>query len=223
MEETKRILLPGDLVAEGPKRLDGCFVEKGNTYAAVVGILSGERVIPLKGFYIPRYDDYVIGIVKNVRFSGYEVEINSPYYGTLSSREMREEFKVGDVISAKIMSVNEVNDTELVEPRRLYGGEILEIEHVKVPRVIGKNASMLAMISEFTRAEVLIGKNGRIYLNGGDIALASLAIIKICREAHTSGLTERVKEFLEKETGTKMGAPAREREEGEAPENREVG
>lgn len=223
----KRILLPGDLVDEAPKRLDGCFVEKGRTFAAVVSMQVGEHVIPLKGFYIPRYGDYVIGIVKEVRFSGYETEINSPYDGQMNSRELREEFSVGDVVSAKIYSVNEVNEAELVEPRRLWGGEILEIEHVKVPRVIGRNGSMLAMLKEYTKTDVLVGKNGRVYLNGGDTALATLAILKICREAHTSGLTERIKEFLEKEArkevpGKESGKEAPEGESGNEKSEKEL-
>lgn len=213
-EESKAILLPGDLVSDSSKRLDGCFVEKGSTFASVVSMKVGDRVIPLKGFYIPRFGDYVVGIVKEVRFSGYEAEINSPYYGNLSARELREDYRIGDVFSAKIASVNEVNDAELVEARRLWGGEILEIEHVKVPRVIGRNASMLNMIKEYTRTDILVGKNGRIYMKGGDTALASLTMLKICREAHTSGLTERVKEFLEKESGKNGIAKEKEQEVG---------
>ncbi len=202
VEETRRILLPGDLVSSTPKRLEGCFVEKGNTFASVVSIQVGERVIPLKGFYVPHYGDYVIGIVKDVRFNGYEVEINSPYDGQLSSRDLREEYKIGDVVSAKIASVNEVNEAELVDSRRLWGGELMDVEHVKVPRVIGRNASMLSMLKEYTKTDILVGKNGRIYLRGGDAALASLAILKICREAHTSGLTDRIKAFLVEQAKT---------------------
>jgi exosome complex component RRP4 len=198
-EGVKKIVLPGEKVFDSPKRTEGTFVEGGKTFASTVSVLSGEHLIPLKGHYVPKVSDYVIGVVEQERFNGYEVQINSPYYGELSSRESREEFKVGDVISAKIVAVNEVNEAILVEPRRFWGGEILEIEHVKVPRVIGKNASMLQLLKQYTKTEVFVGRNGRIYLRGGDTALASLAILKICREAHTSGLTDRMKEFLEKE------------------------
>jgi exosome complex component RRP4 len=220
MNEEKRIVLPGDLVAQGAQRLDGCFVEKGNTYAAIVGMQTGDKIVPLKGFYTPRHGDFVIGIVKEVRFSGYEVEINSPYYGNMSSKELRDEYRVGEVVSAKIFSVNEVNDAELVDPRRMTGGEIMEVEHVKIPRVIGKNASMLGMIADYTRSDIQVGKNGRIYLRDGDTALASLAILKICREAHTSGLTERVKEMLEKQA---KQPPKQRAPEGEAQADPEAG
>ncbi|MBI5229604.1 RNA-binding protein [Candidatus Micrarchaeota archaeon] len=201
-DSEKRIVLPGETVSDSPYRSEGTFVENGKTYASIVSLMYEGKVIPLKGYYIPKYSDYAIGIVVEERFNGYVVDLNSPYAGQLSSRESREQFKIGDVISAKIISVNEVKEAVLVEPRRFWGGEIIEIEYVKVPRVIGKNASMLQLLKQYTKTDIFVGKNGRIYLKGGDTALTSLVILKICREAHTSGLTDRVKEFLEKETKT---------------------
>jgi len=195
----KKIVLPGDVVADKPLRLEGCFVENGKTYAAVVSILQDDRVIPLKGRYVPNYGDYVVGIVAEERFTGYAVEINSPYQGQLSNRDTREEFRVGDVILVKVMAVDEVNNAIVVEPRRLSGGEIIEVESVKVPRIIGRSGSMLATLQQYTGTDIIVGKNGRIYLKGGNTALATLAILKICREAHTSGLTDRITAFLQNE------------------------
>jgi len=196
----KKIVLPGDLVADKPVKLEGCFVENGKTYAAVVSVTQEDRTIPLKGRYLPNYGDYVVGIIKDERFSGYSVEINSPYEGQLSNRDTREEFRVGDVVLVKIMAVDEVNSAIVVEPRRLTGGEIIEIESVKVPRIIGRSGSMLAILRQYTETDVIVGKNGRIYLKGGNTVLATLAILKICREAHTSGLTDRMTAFLQNES-----------------------
>ncbi|MEW5955502.1 MAG: KH domain-containing protein [Candidatus Micrarchaeota archaeon] len=196
----KKVILPGEQVADKPLRLDGCFVENGKTYAAVVSILQEDRTIPLKGRYLPNYGDYVVGIVTEERFSGYSVELNSPYEGQLSNRDTREEFRVGDVILVKVMAVDEVNNAIVVEPRRLTGGEIIEVESVKVPRVIGRSGSMLATVRQYTGTDVIVGKNGRVYLKGGNTALATLAILKICREAHTSGLTDRITAFLQNES-----------------------
>lgn len=198
MNLDKRIVLPGEMVFDSPKRLDGTFVEGGKTFASLVSIRVEDRVVPLKGFYLPQMGDYVIGVLAEKTFNGFIVDINSPYFGELSERELREG-RIGDVVSAKIALTNEVNEAVLVDARRLWGGEILEIEHVKVPRVIGKNASMLQMLKNGCGCDIFVGKNGRIYLKNGDTALAGMAILKICREAHTSGLTDRIAEFLAKE------------------------
>lgn len=193
----KKIIVPGEKVADSAKRLDGCFSDNGGTYASLVSILQDDKVVPLKGKYLPVPGDYVVGIVSEERFSGFTIDINSPYEGQISSRELRDPLKVEDVVFVKIAFADEVNSAVLTDLRRLYGGEILEIEPVKVPRVIGKNMSMVSMIRDYTGTDIFVGRNGRLYLKGKDTVLAIEAILKICREAHTSGLTERVKQFLE--------------------------
>ena len=200
MEENaneKGIVVPGEKVYDQPYRQEGTYVENGATYASVISLAQRDKVVPMKGRYLPTSGDMVVGIISEERFNGYTVDLNSPYDGNMSSRDLRDDYKVGDVIFVKILTVDEVHNSVLVDPRRLYGGEILEIEPVKIPRVIGRNASMLNMIREQTGVDIFVGKNGRIYLKGQNTAVAIEAILKIAREAHTSGLTDRVKEFLE--------------------------
>ncbi len=192
----KDFIVPGTRVADTPQPMPGTFIENGATYCSTFGLFREGRVIPLKGTYVPVPGDYVIGVVKEERFSGYLVDLHSPYDGSFSTREIREEFKVGDVISAQIVDVNEVHDATLAEPRKFNGGDVLEISHVKVPRNIGRNGSMLELIKRHTGTELFVGKNGRIYLRGGNIALATLAILNIDRESHKSGLTDRISAFL---------------------------
>ncbi len=199
----QKIISPGEQLFEKPLDLEGTFVDDGRTYASVMGLVRDDRFVPLKGHYLPVPGDYVVGIVIVEKFSGYIVELHSPYEGNFSNRETREAFAVGDVISAKVAEVNEVHAATLVEPRKFSGGTILEVDYVKVPRIIGKNGSMLAMIRDFTGCDLFIGKNGRIYLRGGNTTLASMAIMKIDAEAHTPGLTDRMREFLEAATGKK--------------------
>ncbi|MBI3587903.1 hypothetical protein HY995_04155 [Candidatus Micrarchaeota archaeon] len=198
--EPGRIVLPGEMVADRPTDMEGCFVAAGRTYVGVISLLREGKVIPLKGHYLPTPGDYVVGIVTEERFSGYNIDLHSAYEGTFSTRDVREEFKVGEVISAKILDVNEVNEATLGEPRKFSGGQLLEVDFVKVPRIIGRGGSMLEMIRSYTGTDLFIGKNGRIYMRGGNTALATLAILKIDREAHVQGLTDRLKEFLEVES-----------------------
>ncbi|MFH1779680.1 MAG: RNA-binding protein [Candidatus Micrarchaeota archaeon] len=196
----KELFFPGDLVSDKPLSGEGLFVEDGKTFALTILLHNDGRTVPLKGYYVPERGDYVIGVVTDERFSGYTIDLNSPYAGTVSSRDLRAEFQVGDVISAKVYSVNEVHEALLSEPRLFEGGEVIEVEAVKVPRVIGKHASMLQILKDYTKAEIFVGKNGRIYLRGGNSLLASLAINKISREAHSSGLTDRIMNFLQNES-----------------------
>ncbi|MFA6036146.1 MAG: KH domain-containing protein, partial [Candidatus Micrarchaeia archaeon] len=109
------------------------------------------------------------------------------------------EFKLGDVVGAEVGNIDEARNIDLMDPRRLSGGEILEISAMKVPRVIGKKNSMINTVIELTKSEIMVGRNGRIWIRGGNSAAAAAAILMIEREAHTSGLTDRVTEFLKKE------------------------
>ncbi len=55
------------------------------------------------------------------------------------------------------------------------------------------------MIKEQTQARIVVGQNGRIWIVGkevGDEIKVIRAIRKIEREAHTTGLTDRVRELF---------------------------
>ncbi|MEM4254870.1 MAG: exosome complex protein Rrp4 [Candidatus Norongarragalinales archaeon] len=194
----KNLVVPGEIVSENAYRGEGVFVENGKTFSAVMGVVESERLIPLKGPYFPKRGDYVIGIVKEEGFYGWMADLHSPFEGKISARETREKFRIGDVVSAKIFDVDEVGEALLSEARRLWGGEVLEVEPTKIPRVIGKNGSMISLIKQHSNCDAFVGQNGRIYLKGGNTALAVMAILKICREAHVSGLTDRISAFLAK-------------------------
>ena len=82
----KQLVLPGALAATTPKRMDGCYIDGGKTYVSVLSLRSGDKIIPLKGHYLPRIGDYIIGIISEERFSGYEVDINAPFPSSISAR-----------------------------------------------------------------------------------------------------------------------------------------
>ncbi len=190
------IIVPGEKVSDSVNFSSGTYVDGGSTYASVVSLFRDGKSIALKGYYLPTAGDFVIGVVTEERFSGFVIDIHCPYPATLSNRESREQFSVGDVVSVQIASVNEVHEAELVEPRKLTGGKLVDLSFVKVPRIIGRNGSMLELIKNSTGTDVLVGKNGRIYLSSGNTNLATLALMKIDSESHKSGLTDRISEFL---------------------------
>ncbi|MEM3400140.1 MAG: exosome complex protein Rrp4 [Candidatus Micrarchaeia archaeon] len=193
-----RFVVPGELVFEEERLTPNTYKRNGKTYASIVGIFDGAKVVPLSGPYVPSIGDYVVGIIEDVKFVGYDVNINSPYTGFLHSKESSQEFELGMIIGAKVLSVDEVKSAILGSPSLLRGGSIIEISSAKIPRVIGKKNSMINMIRDMTGCDIVVGRNGRVWIKGEKSGLATLAILKIEREAHTSGLTDRVRRLLER-------------------------
>jgi len=191
----KEIVVPGDKV-DG-KVESYVFREGNNAYSMVLGVMDKkegyDRIVPLNGKYFPQVEDYVVGIVTDVKRGGYVLDINSPYDAFLASRRR---YDSGAVIFAKVGDVSEVRSVSLTMDKQLYDGELMEIMAVKVPRVIGKKNSMVMLITEKTKTDIYVGRNGRIWLKGGDIEKAKRAVLKIEMEAHTDGLTDRITEFL---------------------------
>lgn len=196
-----RVVVPGEVLADSPRKINFAYTENGRTYSSILGLFDevGFRLIPLEGAYVPSQFDVVIGIVEEIKFAGYTVDINSPYKGFLPAKDSRYEYELGDIISAKVRQVDEVKNINLENARKLVGGEIVEINPAKVPRVIGKKNSMLNLLKEATRSEIIVGNNGRIWIKGGNSALAARAVLKIEKEAHTTGLTERISALLMEE------------------------
>ena len=194
-----RFVLPGELLAEAAHMdVENAYVEDGKTYSNIFGIYYEEKkkVQQMEGPFMPHKGDEIIGVVTDVRHNNCIIDINSPYRGTLFVRGRGSDLQSGQVVLAKVSFVDEIRNVELEDAKVLNGGEIIEIPASKVPRVLGKAASMLSMIKEMTHCEIIVGVNGRIWINGGDSSLAVYAILKIEREAHISGLTDRIKQFL---------------------------
>ncbi|MFH1391644.1 MAG: exosome complex protein Rrp4 [Candidatus Diapherotrites archaeon] len=197
----KRIVIPGELVTEERKKLGShVFVREGKIYSDAIGLVNDESdfasVVPLEGKYLPQVGDVVIGVISAEKFSVYMVDINSFYPSVISKRDLREILKPGSVVSAKIMKVNELNEVDLANPRIFFGGEIIQISPVKVPRIIGREGSMLNILKDGTKTSIIVGRNGRIWAKGGDIELLKKAVKKIEDEAHLSNLTNKMQDFL---------------------------
>ncbi|MCC7552393.1 RNA-binding protein [Candidatus Micrarchaeota archaeon] len=191
------IIMPGTQIADKPLRLSYGHVENEKTYSTVLGLKREDKLIPLKGIYEPRFGDYIIGVVSEVKFSGYDIEMKTPYPAFVPDRMLREKLDHGEVIFAKVMNVNEIGELDLGQVKVLKKGRIIEVPAVKIPRVIGRDNSMITLIRESTDCSIFVGKNGFVWISEkGNSALAISAIRKIVREAHTSGLTDKMQEYL---------------------------
>ncbi|MCI2412365.1 exosome complex RNA-binding protein Rrp4 [Cuniculiplasma divulgatum] len=184
-------------------------------------IQKGEEyidIVPFNGSYFPRRGDKVIGKIMEVGPSMWTVDIKSPYMTMLHmndtpwrtiSGDLKKFLTTGDYVYAKVMNVNEIKESwiTLKEPgiglRKLEGGHIMAIPAPKVPRIIGKNGSMVNMVKDATFTRIVIGQNGLIWIDGlpENVIVASEAIALIESEAHATGLTDRITEFLKSKKG----------------------
>ncbi len=211
----KDLVVPGEILAEDDYYAGrGTFQENGKVCSNLLGLVSLRNkkisVIPLKSKYLPKKGDVVIGKIDDVRFSMWGVDINSPYPGILPASEvfgrdkkdLSRVFDIGDVLFLRIVDVDEVKKVKLGLKGRgmgkFKGGIIVDIAPTKVPRLIGKKGSMINMIKDKTGCKIVVGQYGLVWVKGKQemeqIVKDTIKLIE--KEAHTSGLTDRIKNRL---------------------------
>lgn len=225
--KNKEVVVPGEILAKGMDYLpgQGTYREGDNIYASILGLANVDgraiKLIPLSGKYLPKRGDTVIGKVEDVTMSGWRVGLNCAYSAMLPLKDATSEYimkgadltkyyDIGEFIVSKITNVTsqKLVDLSMRGPglRKLSGGRMLEVNTHKVPRIIGKQGSMVSMIKQATDCKIIVGQNGLVWILGdpeGEL-LAVKTIKKIEEESHTSGLTDKIKEHLEKETGKQI-------------------
>ncbi len=194
-----RLVVPGDQLEDKPANIEHAIIEHDRTYSTVLGNYDDEKkkLIPLEGLWYPIHGDVVIGIIEEEKLNSYSVSLNAPYKGIIVAKYMETQVQTGDVVEAFVKELDKTGTVVLMRAKKLFGGKIMNIKPSKVPRVIGKQDTMLKQLSDGTKAMIKVGRNGMVWMKGGDIALATAAIMRIQEEAHTQGLTERIKEMLE--------------------------
>ena len=215
------IVVPGEIIAEGLDYVPstGTFREENKVISSLLGMINIDgrvlKVIPLSGRYLPRVGDVIIGKIIDVMISGWRVDTNSAYSAVLSLKEgttsfvqrgsdLTKYYDIGDYIVAKIINVTsqKLVDLTMKGPglKKLKGGTIIKVNHTKVPRIIGKNGSMINLIKELTNCKIIVGQNGIVWIQGQpeEEVIVINAIRRIEKEAHLPGLTEKIKEFIEK-------------------------
>lgn len=222
MTETKNnreVVIPGEVIASGEDYLPGEWTEKkGNDIVAIRFGLAEEsnklvKVIPLSGVYQPRRGNVVIGKVEMLTMNGWVIDIGVADNGFLPLMEvprfvnkdaMDEVMDIGDMVVAKIWNMNK-RGIDLSIKSRGYGrideGIIVKINSNKIPRVIGKEGSMISLIKSKTGCEITAGQNGLVWIQGKSVEdelFAKKAIEFIEQNSFMSGLTEEVEKWLEK-------------------------
>ncbi len=218
--EQQDIVVPGQLLAEGDYRHgDGAYKEQERVFAAVIGLakMKGKTiyVVPLQGQYLPKVRDIIIGTIVEVTLNGWLVDINSAYPAmlpvmqALSRRDaahakdnLRRWYDLGQTVVAEIIAMDRTRDP-LVTTRgrglgKIRGGVLIKIIPTRVPRLIGRKGSMINMLKSELQTDIVVGQNGIVWLKGNpervNVAIEAIRLIE--REAHTSGLTDRIREFV---------------------------
>ncbi len=214
---SRRMVIPGELVAEGEYKLgDGVYREGDSVYSALLGLLDEARghirVIPFTGKYTPKVGDFVIGKVEDSQFSFWRVDINSAYSGILNASDHPRDvdphetslhtiLAPGELVYAMVREVSPSKKVFITLEERgarvLKKGRIIGIIPAKIPRVIGKKGSMLSVLNE-TGCKILVGQNGRIWADGqpARVDLLERAIKQIGEEAHKGGLTDTIRNMI---------------------------
>ncbi len=217
----RSVVTPGETIVTGLDFLpgDGTYRDGENINSAYLGLSEVRdrmvKVIPLSGSsYVPREGDRVIGVISEVRYSSWNVDIGGPYGATLLVKEAVERyvdlkkddltqfFDLRDAFICKVRAADP-NGGIMVSLRgpglkKLNEGRIIEVDPAKVPRIIGRNGSMVSLIKEGTDCQIFVGQNGRVWVSGPDKKAreAIKAIKKVEAESHVSGLTEEVRKML---------------------------
>ena len=217
-ESTSRwAVVPGEIIVSGEDYLpsEGTRREGENVVASRFGLaeVSGRvvKVISIFGAFIPRRNNVVIGTVSDITFSGWLINIDSAGSAFLpideaprfiNRNEMDQFLNIGDVVAAKIWSVK-LKGIDLVMKGKglgkLEGGFIFKIIPSRVPRIIGREGSMVNLIKEKTGCNITIGQNGWIWIKGPDTdseIKARNAIEFASSKVHVSGLTEKVEQWF---------------------------
>jgi len=221
--EKKQLVAPGEVLAEGSYFPGENTYREGNkVYASRIGLaeLVANKliVVPLKGCYIPRVDDFVIGRVVDIAMSGWTVDISSPYPALLplsetpasramaARKDLTRIFNVGDLVLAEVIAFDRTRDPLLTVRGRGLGkvssGLVVHISPAKIPRLIGRKGSMISLLKKATGSEIIVGQNGTVLVSGRqpkNEQIAAEAMYLIEREAHTRGLTDRVSELMSRE------------------------
>lgn len=224
-EENKRkIVIPGEAIVKGEDYLPGEGTEK--TDEGIIAIKFGlaeevnklVKVIPLSGVYIPRRGNVIIGQVEVITPNGWIIKISPSDGGFLSVAEvpryvnkndLEEIMEIGDMVVAKIYGMGRKSTDLSIRSRglgKINEGLIMEINSNKVPRIIGREGSMIKMIKDETGCNITVGQNGIIWIKGDTIEselLAKRAINFTAEKSYISGLTEEVEKWFKKEKGGK--------------------
>lgn len=233
----RKVVIPGEEIVSGEGYLPGENTEKrGNSIVSIRYGLAEEvnnlvKVIPLSGAYVPRRGNVVIGKVELLTGNGWVFDFGGADNGFLPLAEvpryvnqsaMDEVFRIGDMAVLKIWNIGGRGIDFSIKSRglgRIDEGMTFKINPNKVPRVIGKEGSMIKLIKDNTNCDITVGQNGYVWIVGDKIEdelFAKKAVEYVVENSFVEGLTDKVEGwFGEQGVTVKKSSPSEENENSE--------
>ncbi|MEK6885853.1 MAG: KH domain-containing protein, partial [Nanoarchaeota archaeon] len=117
----------------------------------------------------------------------------------------------GDLIVTQVFNVKRTAVDLTMKQRegglgKIRDGLIVKVNPHRVPRIIGKEGSMIKVIKDATKCSITVGQNGLIWIKGDSIEdriFAKKAIEFIVENTTTDGLTDKVESWLKENEGKK--------------------
>jgi exosome complex component RRP4 len=226
LKNERDFVVPGEKLVKSMEYLPGrnCYRDGEGLHAKKAGLVhvSGRviSVISLNGIYMPVKDDMIIGEVAEVQSNGWVINIGAPYQAYLplsgvrgfidpTKMDMSKIYEIGDLVYGKVKMVSSTWSIHISMfdrmCRKFSGGRMLTVNPAKVPRIIGKNGSMIDMIKRGTACRIVVGQNGIVWLEGETPERENFAleiISTIQEKSHIEGLTSEIEKILQ-ERGVK--------------------
>ncbi|VVC44915.1 Nucleic acid-binding, OB-fold,K Homology domain, type 1 [Cinara cedri] len=140
--------------------------------------------------YIPTKDDVVVGIVSSKTSEVYKVDIGAAELATLPNlaftnvtKKNRPDLKVGNVLAAKVKiatpymesSISCVEYANSLILGQLENGFVITVSVNYALKLKKSSSSLLFSLGQFVPYEIVVGANGKIWINSGSIR-ATIAI-----------------------------------------------
>lgn len=215
--KTRKIVVPGEVIVKGEDYLPGEGARRRNedVISSRFGLseVSGRvvKVISLFGAFIPRRGNVVVGRVTDITMRGWVIDIDCASSAFLpleefprfvNKNEMDQYLAIGDTIVAKIWSIGPRGVDLSMRTNGLgkfEGGFIFRVIPSRVPRIIGREGSMITLIKDKTDCNITVGQNGWIWIKGSSIdseLKAREALEFVASKVHIDGLTEKMEEWF---------------------------
>jgi exosome complex component RRP4 len=219
MTEKREVVIPGEIISTDENALPGDWtIKEGNNIIAIrLGLVDKSdrliKLIPLSGVYIPRGGNIVIGEVRDMTMNGWMVDIGGPYgaflplrecSGFIEESEMENVYGIGDLIVTSILDVKRTSVDLSMKQRdkglgKIRDGLVIKVNPHRVPRIIGKEGSMIKIIKDASKCYITVAQNGFVWIKGETIEsqlFAKSAVEFIVENTTAEGLTEKVEKWL---------------------------
>lgn len=215
--EKRQIVVPGERIVSGNEFLpgEGAYRDGEDVVAGKYGIANIHkkhvRVIPVSGAYYPRRGNTIIGTIVDITFNGWLIDFGGAQNAFLpvsevpryvNKNEMADFLNFGESVIVKVWDVKSRGVDASMKMRgfgKIEGGMIVSIGANQVPRVIGREGSMVKMIKDATGCDITVGQNGKVWISGkdSDKEIAARKIVEyIGDNAVSVGLTENVEKMI---------------------------